>query len=357
MKVNREKLLGTLELVSPGLSIRESVQQSSCFVFQDGRVYTFNDEVACSAESHLPNLTGAVRAKPLLDLLSRLDEEEIDIERKENELLVKGKGRRASYRMESEVLLPIDAVEPPTEWMPVDKEFCEAINIVYTCAAAKEDFPLVCVHISPDFVEACDKLQIARYPIKIPIQKPGDGQSVLIRAESIAKIVSLAVTDISESPAWLHFRNVAGLVISCRRCIDSYPDLSLFADKSESVKITMPGGLQEIVTKAEIFSAEASIGNYVKVSIKGDVFSIKGDGPFGWYEERKKIAPVDVPLEFVVSPKMLLAISEKSNECSVVPGKRLIVDSTKFFYCTAITNPENMEPKRKTERSSSDQAE
>ena len=50
MLIDRAKLLAALELVSPGLSPREILEQSSCVVFRGGRIATFNDEVACSVK-------------------------------------------------------------------------------------------------------------------------------------------------------------------------------------------------------------------------------------------------------------------------------------------------------------------
>ena len=63
-----------LEAVSPGLATREAIEQSSCFVFKDGRVMTFNDEVACSIDCEL-GFDGAVAAKPLRSAVWALEAE------------------------------------------------------------------------------------------------------------------------------------------------------------------------------------------------------------------------------------------------------------------------------------------
>ena len=79
MKINREELLNQLESVQPGLSIREIIEQSSCFVFQDGKVITYNDEIFCSQKTPL-KIKGAVLAAPLIALLRKMVETEVDIE-------------------------------------------------------------------------------------------------------------------------------------------------------------------------------------------------------------------------------------------------------------------------------------
>ena len=53
MKIDREEFLKQLESVLPGYSTKEVIEQSSCFVFKKGRVYTYNDEIACSQTTSL----------------------------------------------------------------------------------------------------------------------------------------------------------------------------------------------------------------------------------------------------------------------------------------------------------------
>ena len=343
MRVNREKLLGILEQVSPGLAPKEMIEQSSCVVFHRGRVCTFNDEISCSVASPIPELTGAVAAKPLLDLLSRMDEDEVDIVQEDKGLLVKGRGKRAKVNMEAEVLLPIDTVEAPEQWFPLPKEFCEAVGIVYSCAAAESsNFSLTCVHIAPTFIEACDRFQLSRYPIESPV----DG-SVLARAVSLAKIAPLAMTEMALTPAWVHFRNAVGLTFSCRRFLDKYMDLSQFIDRSGAARVALPGSLEEIVNKAEIFSGENKVSNHMLVELRPGKLSIRGEGPQGWYEERRDVAYDGPGVAFLINPKMLLSISKKSNDCCIRPG-RLSVDSGKFFYATCTQDPAKL-CRKKTE--------
>ena len=44
LRVNRQLLLDALMSVTPGLTQKELIEQSSCVVFRNGQVYTFNDE-------------------------------------------------------------------------------------------------------------------------------------------------------------------------------------------------------------------------------------------------------------------------------------------------------------------------
>src|SRR3990167_9772082 len=99
MRVSRDELLQSLEAVAPGLAKKDSVEQSSCFVFYaDGRVATFNDEIACYHQTPLRNISGAVAADPLRQLLQKLKEEFLEKNVVEHELQVMGQSRRSGDR-------------------------------------------------------------------------------------------------------------------------------------------------------------------------------------------------------------------------------------------------------------------
>ena len=52
-EIPREAFLRTLEAVQPGLDPTGAIEQSSCFIFKDGAVMTFNDEVSCRMDLSL----------------------------------------------------------------------------------------------------------------------------------------------------------------------------------------------------------------------------------------------------------------------------------------------------------------
>ncbi len=157
MNVNREEFLNDLEMVQSGLSPREFIEQSSCFVFDDGRVMTFNDEVACQKKIGV-SITGAIQATSLLDILQKLEDPILSItENEKGELEFKGKKKAFGITKDAEIFLPINQVEVPEKWRPLPKEFTEAVGLVQHCVSGDESqFLLTCIHIHPDYIEACD---------------------------------------------------------------------------------------------------------------------------------------------------------------------------------------------------------
>lgn len=327
--VNREELLQTLQSVSVGLAAREFIEQSSCFVFEDNRVYTFDGEVAASRDCQL-QVTGAVVADKLVELLSRLTEDQIKIEETASEVKITGKRRRGGLVKEQNILLPVKDVEPPEDWSELPDDFDEALSRVHGCATKEEsEFVLTCVHITPKYIQACDRKQIARYNLSLPIEK-----DLLVRATSIARVIGFDMTEFSLSDTWIHFRNELGLVISCRRHKDNYVDIDEWVDTAGTQELVLPGALNEVVSRAQLFSMDNANANYVTVRLAKDRVVVSGKGPAGWFEEIKEVKFGGDPISFMMPPNLLVELSEKSQTCYVAPG-RLVVDSGSFMYATS----------------------
>lgn len=334
MQVNRQALLLSLEQVSPGLStVRETVEQSSCFVFHEGEVVTFNDEIACTAKTPLDGVEGAVPAAPLMALLGKLAEEDVNITIDDGEFRIAGAGRRGGLRMAEEVLLPIQKVERPKNWQPLDEAFCEAVTIVQQCAGNDVDkFLLTCVHLNPEFVEACDNYQMARYPVAVAIRRP-----TLVKRDAIKHITGLDMAEIAETKNWVHFRNPAGLVLSCRRYMEDFPDLSGTLKKHGGTQITLPGGMAEAIDKADVLSSENSENNQIMVKLSPGRMAIRGSGTLGWWEERKKVGYAGPAMSFMISPKLMTEICKRHNECEISDDANLLrVNGGKFTYVSCL---------------------
>ena len=329
MKVNRKELLSTLESVAAGLSPKDIIQ-SSCFVFQLHRVVTFDDEVFCSAEVPPMKIAGAVRGGPLVALLKRLPEDQVDVTADGGKLLIKGKNRRGTLVLEQEVLLPVDAVEEPGEWKRLPKGFKQAVDVVLNYVSTDEsDYPLTCVHIHPKWVEACDNFQLTRYWIKSGFSEP-----TLIRGRSLKHVLGLDMTEFSETKSWLHFRNADGLRLSCRRYIEQYSDLSDLLD-TKGREVKLPKGLRDAVMRAEIFSSEDSLANRVTVELGGGWLKLSGEGASGRYEERCRIEGFDGSARFLISPRLLVEVSKRADTCIIGEGKLMVYGGKwRYVSCT-----------------------
>lgn len=335
--MDREELLRTLRSVRPGVADREIVEQSTCFVFSGGRVHTFDDEVFCSAPVPL-DIEGAVRANTLYDLLVKMNDKRVAIACSENELVVKGKRRKAGIRLEREVLLPLDAVEyPEVGWSELPDDFEQAVNLAWPCASRLEvGFIFTCVHLHPEYIEACDGFQVLRYFLDLGID-----DSALVRADAIKSVVGTGVKDICVDSSWVHFRREDGLIVSYRRYLDDFAPLDKFLDDKGLHPLEIPEGMSEAVMRASIFSSENITHDYICIDLRNDSVVVEGQGPTGWYKEKKEVVYEGDPVKFFISPRLIEELANKANKCSMGDGRMVLV-TDKYRYSISTVPPEEV---------------
>ena len=327
--INREKFLLQLESVQAGLSSREIIEQSSCYVFKDGKVITFNDEIACTQECDI-GIEGAVRSAALLSILRKLPEEELEIQAGEGEIKIIGTKRECGVTCEAEIQLPISGVEKPGKWLALDESFKEAIDLVQHCASSDESqFALTCIHITPTYVEACDNSKMTRVKVATEIK-----QDILVRRDSIKHVALLGMTQFCETDTWIHFKNPAGLMLSCRRFIENYHDLSALL-KVKGQPIHLPKGLGDAADKAAVFAQENDDKAQVLVELRPGKLRITGTGASGWYKERKELKYTGPALAFMIAPLMLIEITKNFNEAEITEG-RLRVNGGKWAFVACL---------------------
>lgn len=337
--VNRQDFLQALESVSPGLSAREVLEQSNAFVFRGGMVFSFNDEIGCRRPSGLPDeVEGAVPSKPLLEVLSKLDETEVRVKVGGGEMLIIGERRRAGIRIDPNILLPLDAIEEEGEWKELPGDFAEAVKIVCTCAGRDADnFSLTCVHIHPKWLEACDDTQLCRWRTRTAVAEP-----TLVRSVALRQVANLGVTHFSETESWLHFKNDTGLVLSVRRYLggpEEFPDLRE-AVRSEGTVAVLPKGLVDAADKANIFSGEMGDNNRVLVELTPGRLKIEGRGVTGWYRETKAVKWEGEGVTFLISPQLLGDLVKRHTEIKVGEGKLIVNGGGPYTYVAAMGKPQ-----------------
>jgi hypothetical protein len=322
MKIKKETFLNDLQMVKAGLSPREFIEQSSCFVFKDGQVMTFNDEVACrksikDLDDRPIKITGAVQATSLLTVLEKLDDPELMVrENEDGELEFRGKGKGFGVTKEAEVFLPIDRVEEPEHWRPLPADFAVAIRMVQHCVSLDETkFMLTCIHLHPNYIEACDNKQLLRYEISFGLK-----HSALVRGAALSHLTDLGMHEVGITKSWIHFRNKAGLIFSCRKYMEEYPSLDSILDfKGRPIRI--PKRIAEASERAAIFATDKSGDPLLVVELSAGRMRVKGEGVAGWYIEDKKIAYDGPVIQFLIAPELLHLVSEKYSDAQISKSK------------------------------------
>lgn len=331
MKIERKVLLDAVEAVLPGVAVVEDAEQTSCIAFKDNRLYTFNDEVSCSIELET-DITGAVRAQPLVALLRNIKDENVKIEVDGGSFKVIGKNKRASVTMEEEIVLPFETVKPPKRYHALPKDFIKAVQMVISCAGKDESqFVLTCVHVNPKFIEAMDNFQLSRYKIETGIKKP-----ILIRNASFQSVAALKVIEFGETKEWVHFRNEAGVLISCRRYADKYPDMAPLL-RVKGVKTKLPSDLQEAIHAAEVFASDNEESDMIQVTLSKNKIKLTGEGRYGSYTQTKKTKYTGKDLAFKIPPRLLEKLVTKHQHNCILKKDRLKIKVGKLSYVTVLS--------------------
>lgn len=338
-QISRENLLGRLQSVASGVAPKGAIEQSDCFVFKDGWLFTFNDEIACRIPSKLgKEFTGAVKARPLLDLLSKLGEDTLTLESGENCMTVRGSRKKTTMPMESDVTLAYSVVERPDKWNPLAEDFADALEIVSQCADKKDDRITKYLHLQPKFMEAMGGFQLARYKLDT-----GVSEQVLVKSEAVRQSLACGMQEIALTDSWLHFRNESKLVFSCRRYQDNYPDISEFLEIKNAVPVVLPKKLLEAVARTSIFASKDGDQNFVKVEIRPGKIKLTAAGAYGKHSEWPSLTGyTGKPLAFVIQPELLASITKRYNEV-LVSAERLRVGGGKFVYAAALSRPEDVQ--------------
>lgn len=351
MKVSREKLLSVLDLVSPGVTQREAFDQSDCYAFtKEGNVVTFNDEVACIQKSPI-KIKGAIHGATLRNLLQKIEEEFIDVVVDKENLSIAAKRKRAKIRMERKILLPLQHLDVPKKWYPLPDNFGDAVQFVKECAGKDEAKPaLVCIHITPTFVEAFDNDQYACFFTKIKSLK----HDVLIRATALTHVTDLAVVEYSLTKAWMHFRNSGGLVFSCRRQNKKYRDTTNLR-KQKGERIKLPSNLAKSMRRAEVFAQNGPDDNQVLIDLMANRVSVTGTGAHGRYEENRKISYKGKPLQFMITASMFdRLLKQQQYDCEIMPTA-LKVEGTSTMFLTSLNTPAEAARKREQAESNGEE--
>lgn len=343
IKLAREDFLSHLRSLSPGLSPLGLIEGSNCFCFREGNVFTYNEEVACHSPSLIgDDFSGAVRADSLLKVLEKMKEDDISVDVTDKELIVVGKNKKLGVMLEKDISIPYEkVVESPDTWQDLHEDFLDAVNITRECTSEDlNKFELkYLIHIHPQWIEASDNFQVSRWNFPT-----GVSESILVRSGAIKHIVALGCNQCCETDTWIHFKNSSGLVLSCRRYLDSYKDFTKYL-VVEGEPLTLPKSLDEAAERAEVFSGEKGQDfNLVTVELSPGKLKIEGKGITGWYKEVKKTTYKGPNICFKITPPLLARISKQYNEVRVSPT-RLIVDGGKWIYFSQLIKPEDLELK------------
>ena len=298
MKINREELLKVLDAVAPGLATKKLIEQTQSFIFKDGFVMTYNDEISIR-HSFTGPFEGAVKAAELHQLLNKTKEEELEFEATQNELLIKGKRTWAGIRLEEKISLPVGDMELPSEWFNVPSDMIEGMKFAMFSISKDMSKPIfTCLHCEGSTITSCDRFRLTEFTMSNPVEKP-----FLIHNSSASRLVKYDPEKYGMTQGWIHFKMKDEVIFSCRAFGGKFPNVEQ-VKKVEGFEITFPSKLKEMIERAQIFAA--SKGARIKVKLdKGEV-QIGSECDGGWLKEITRTDYKGEMISFIIDPQFFL---------------------------------------------------
>jgi DNA polymerase III sliding clamp (beta) subunit (PCNA family) len=306
--MKRQDLLTSLEIVKPGLSNRENIEQTNSFAFINGFVVTYNDEISISHPVEGLKIEGVVQAKELYDLLRKIKQNEIEIIQSGNEIQINAGRIKAGLTLCKEIRLPLKEIDRQGEWGSLPENFIKCLKIAnYLCSKDSNKPILGGVHVNENgFVEGSDGFRIIRCQLaeKMPIK------TFIISSKIANEVIKFDPCNILNGDGWVHFLNKNETTMSCRIFEDEYPDCSKFL-KVKGIQIPFPKNINEILDRVSIFTKD----NLISILLENNRIKIYGKSENGWFEEKSRVDYKGETLSFAISPNALKNIITENQTC------------------------------------------
>ena len=282
MKIQRQVILDVLSAVKPGLANKEVIEQSNHFIFRDGEVYTYNDEISINHEIDL-DFVATVKAKELYELLGKLTEDEIDIELNKDKLKIKSGKTTASLNVDDEIKIP--QIEIPDEWYDLPKSFYDGLKFCqFSVGTNVNKYHLTCMKIAGSEIWSCDNHRLTIWVMDDKID-----HELMIPGKVTAILTTYDPIEYAIDDSWIHFQNEDGVLFSCRRVNVDYPDLKPLTNV-DGVRVALPKDLTGAIDKAGILATEEfDKDRFITMDIAKGSMEVKGEGSLGWVKEKFKI--------------------------------------------------------------------
>lgn len=321
MEINTAEFLAKLQALEPALAKKEIVEQFTSFIFTGEQVFAYNDEI-CISQPLATDFVGSIHASELLALLKRVTAEVVTITMAEDkpELRIKAGRSNCGIPLVADIetmLERLQSLNIPEKFSKLPDNFVTAASFCAITASTDATNPaLTAVHIKDDIMEAADSFKVTRFKLNIPMKT-----ELLVSAKALKLLTSFKVTRYGTSSSWVHFKSSNDEVFSCRTFERKYPKLDDIITVSGK-KLVFPAGLEEAISRAEIFAkADIATDTVLDIEIGEGLMKVIGKGAGGWLRERIKLDTDDISAKFKIQPELLANMTKLLEVCHVSESK------------------------------------
>jgi len=307
MNINAREFAKTLAPLKPGLSAKESIEQSDSYIFHDGKVITFNDDVMAVMDSPI-DAEGVVNAKALDDVLKKIKDADITVDFVDDQMTLTNKKMKVGLNFDSDILSPISAIPNRKNTTDLPENFPHLANLACQTTSKDISSPItMCVNLSGNMIQSLDNFRITQ----CSLPEVDFGDSSLVLARSLLPTLKDNPNKFKNGKKWMYFYGESGCIYCIRKYISEYPDLDVFFDDSDEItEVPLPDDFLDVLGRADAFSKNNDGDDAIRVELKKNKMRVSSQNAFGWVTETVKLKYSGDEFSFSSGPNFLKSISK-----------------------------------------------
>lgn len=324
MKIKRKDLIEVLTKVRPGLSEEAVLDQASHFIFDGEAIFTYNEVITVS-QLFKTGIKGTVHANELYTLLKKIEDDNIDITSKKNELLLNAKDIKSGLKLipEAKFKIPFHT-EKLKGWLKLTPEFFQAAKFCAFSASNNPDkTPFTSLLVEANQITSCDNYRATRYSLDDEDEVP---EPFLLSAEAANQLAGYEPVRYIVKGGWIHFQNKEKTTYSTRMSVLEYPDVSLFF-KIKGEKVRLPVEFGKVLERSEILAE----GPMVEITLQRGKMICHAQGDAGWIRETSKVDYNGNKMTVASNPRFLRDIL-KFSRVMILSDRALLFKAKKFQH-------------------------
>lgn len=333
MIVQKKELVKCLQMAMPGIESGSAVLQGAdCFVFYDGKIFTYNDSISVtvpiSSEGLLEEgIEGCVKAEEFFKTVSKLpgDEIKFSVTEKNTWLLKCGKAKLEMTLLDFDYAARLKNIAPKeNKWVDLTEDFISGVSI---CKMAANKTQLSGVYIEGHDIISTDGNQMNFYMLKdIELPKFWISDSSASELIKLNKLVAVQLQD-----TWVHFKAEDGTLFSIKTLQTSgfpYEKIKTIIDTSDTKKAILhakfPKEMFSAIDRAVSFSMNISECLAVRLGISKEKIVVSSERNTGKYNEKvsweEEISEDFEPFTVYVDAQMMQFMAQRTVEFYLIKG-------------------------------------
>ena len=350
MEIKRSSLESALKAVAAGVENKCGGSAIGAYSFKKNFVASSDGNVAVIAPIET-GVEGAVKAKELLGVISKMKGDVVEIESEDDKVffdcgtteLEMTTIQEAGNDVLDSVMGLLGKVKKK-DWKALPEGFISALELCSFSMGADTTTGALCgIGFFDTFMLSSDNLRLSAFDL-------GDSMAeVVIPREAVAELVRLP--DLSDwmtdkETGWMFFQDKAGLIFATRCLAGDFPAEKILElldnfGSSESDKLELPDGVLGVLDRVKEFLNVSATGRqYITIKIEDGEMIFEGKTEFGNISDGLEVDKDFPKIEILISPTFLKSILDLGLKTFSVENDGNILffssDSHPFRYAVSL---------------------